>query len=438
MICLGFYWLGIYSVQNGTTGYRIYQKIQADIAMLRSDDWKMAFAGNASHFLQPSRQPGDGVTVNEPADDGKLVLISGFLDGQNELRLIDRSGQTLAHWPASYSADFPDPSHLRIPPRSDFNIDLHGAVINPDGSVVFNYEYGGTVKKDRCGKTEWTLPAMTHHSLERASGGGYWLLNRRYLDDSEKDAFPPFTQEGEIRNKLEDLVLHIDEQGNPTRQFSILRALHRAGMRQVLSASGSKHLAWNSGRTELIHANKAAELRPELAPLFPQFDAGDLLLSLRNYNMLMVIDPDTEAVKWYQIGPWERQHDPEFNADGTISVFNNAAYQTMQKPLLRTTPDTPRTSNIMKIDPASGAATVVYGGRPGQEMLTVIRGKHDPVPGGGWFITEFEAGRAFETDAAGRIVWEYINRFDAENVAELSEAQLFPATYFDVQDWNCG
>ena len=37
---------------------------------------------------------------------------------------------------------------------------------------------------------------------------------------------------------------------------------------------------------------------------------------------------------------------------------------------------------------------IVYGGR--DEMLTVIRGKQDPTPGGGWMVTEFEAGRAFE------------------------------------------
>ena len=51
------------------------------------------------------------------------------------------------------------------------------------------------------------------------------------------------------------------------------------------------------------------------------------MISLRNYNLLFVVDPDTWKVKWYQIGPWRRQHDPEFNGDGTITVFNNNTYR---------------------------------------------------------------------------------------------------------------
>jgi hypothetical protein len=71
-------------------------------------------------------------------------------------------------------------------------------------------------------------------------------------------------------------------------------------------------------------------------------------------------------------------------------------------------------------------------------MLTVIRGKLELTDAGGLLITEFEGGRVFETDAGGQIVWEYINRYDEDEVAEISEARLYAPEYFDVPDWTCG
>jgi hypothetical protein len=67
----------------------------------------------------------------------------------------------------------------------------------------------------------------------------------------------------------------------------------------------------------------------------------------------------------------------------------------------------------------------------------VIRGKVDLTDDGGFLITEFEAGRVFEVDEDGAIVWEYINRYDEENVAEITEARLYRGGYFKVADWVC-
>jgi hypothetical protein len=80
---------------------------------------------------------------------------------------------------------------------------------------------------------------------------------------------------------------------------------------------------------------------------------------------------------------------------------------------------------------------VAFGERPGQELFSVIRGKHEVTNDGGFLITEVEAGRVIETDATGKIFWEYVNRYDAENVAELTEARLYPKEYFNVIDWSC-
>jgi hypothetical protein len=183
--------------------------------------------------------------------------------------------------------------------------------------------------------------------------------------------------------------------------------------------------------------NKITELTPELAPAFPMFEAGDLMISMRELNLIVVVDPDDWSLKWHSIGPWRRQHDPEFQPDGRIGVFNNNVYGIAYDDYQWTRADWPRDTNILAIDPATGVTEVIYGQRPGQEMLSIIRGKHQLLPDGGRMITEFDAGRAIEIDGDGNTVWEFVNAVDADFVGEITEALVYPAGYFDVTDWTC-
>jgi hypothetical protein len=61
----------------------------------------------------------------------------------------------------------------------------------------------------------------------------------------------------------------------------------------------------------------------------------------------------------------------------------------------------------------------------------------DLTPAGGLLITEAQGGRVRETDANQKLVWEYVNRYDDNRVAELGEARLYPSSYFTVKDWSC-
>jgi hypothetical protein len=379
--------------------------------------------------LQPARHAGSGVTVNETRDDD-LVLLAGFFDGGNQLRLIRRDGSIVARWPVAFSEIFTDTRHIHEPPATDWNTDTHGALIEPDGSVVFVFEYMGLVKLDRCGALEWKVAEPVHHSVERAAAGGYWAPGRNYVLEEKTARFPPFSAPYN-----EDTVLRISEDGEILQERSLVELFYRAGMQAWLTVMHNSEL-----RGEILHLNKVAELEPGMAADFPMFAAGDLLLSIRELNMILVTDPGLQRVKWWRVGPWIRQHDPEFKAGGIISVFNNNAFQSAFGPdnyFKKSHPTIPRVSDIIEIDPGTDRLRRVYGGIERQEMLTVIRGKHELTARGGLLITEFEGGRVLETDSSGRTVWEYVNRFDADEVAEITEARIYPADYFTVSDWSC-
>lgn len=289
----------------------------------------------------------------------------------------------------------------------------------------------------RCGETLWTLTHATHHSVEPSQRGGYWIPGRNHLQDPAADPFPPFTRIGSDAMFQDDLIMRVTEDGEIAESRSVARVLYESGLEPLLTATGSSFYPGKPADTELVHLNKIGELPRSMADAFPEFEAGDLILSLREHNLVLIVDPDTWRVKWHQTGPWRRQHDPEFNADGTLTVFNNNIYRLALGPNDRGRPDTPRVSNIVRIDPRTRRTEVAFGQREGQEFLTVIRGKHEPTPEGGFLITEFEGGRVFEVDAEGRIVWEYVNRYDDEQVLEITGARLYPPSYFSEQDWTC-
>ena len=384
------------------------------------------------YFLQPARYEGSGVIVNKTGDDNNdLIFISGFFDDSNEIRLIRRNGEPVARWPVKYSKYFPDASHMEYPPSTDWNIDTHGALALPDGSVVFSFEYGGLVKLDRCGKKLWTLALPSHHSVELAEGGGFWVPGRKNYSAEQPSPFPllltPFR---------EDTIMKVAEDGALITEISVPKLFFDNGLEHLLTSTGE---SMNPNRTwdaEIIHLNKIAELKSDIADDFPLFEAGDLLLSLRLYNMIFVADPHTLAIKWWKIGPWKRQHDPEFIPGGKILVFNNNSYSTAFGTPLDML-DLPTESNIIEIDPVTGEYRTVYGEGDNQKFFTLIRGKHEFMSHGGLLITEFEGGRLLETNSSGQIIWEYINRYNEDEIAELTEARIYPASYFDVKKWSC-
>jgi len=428
---------GLYSGARQNVVYKTIYALKTVIeeaVWITSEEASTLTKIHPKHFLHPVRYKGEGVTVNEITDDGSLIMLSGFFQDTNEVRLIRRNGAVVARWPVSFTRIFPDPIHLKPPPETDWNIDLHGALVLPDGSVVFNFEYGGLVKLDRCGNTVWTLAQPTHHSVERSEAGGFWVPGRRFWSKESESPFPPFKTPFR-----EDTVIKVSDDGEALAEFSVVDLFYKNELEALLTSTGHPFRVEMTWDKEILHLNKIEELTSDISDDFPLFKAGDLALSMAKYNLMMVVDPDSRKIKWWRMGPWLRQHDPEFKRGGKLVVFNNNVYRTAYgtDKSFRSNARAPRVSNIMEIDMNTNEHKIIYGGRQNQAMLSIIRGKLELTPRGGLLVTEFDAGRAFETDPAGRVIWEYINRYSSEKVAGVTEARVYPTGYFTVTDWTC-
>lgn len=378
------------------------------------------FGIRPEQYLSPARYPGDGVTVrHEERMAPGLTLVTGLFDDVEQLRLIEADGTPVRVWPAPVTKLFDRKNHPN-PPRRDWNAQIHGALALPDGSVVFNFDYVGTVKLDRCGEVEWTLPIGTHHSIERSEHGGFWIPGRTHEDSVA--GFPRSAMGYD-----EDRILRVSEDGEVLEEIPITRVFVENDLLHLLLLNRSGP-AFSPG--EIVHLNDIEELPDSLAGRFPDFAAGDLLLSFRDKQLVMVVDPRGWKVKWYQTGPWVRQHDPDFQIDGTITVFNNNNDGTPGSAHLGG-------SEVVQIDPTTRETRVLYGRRPGQDMYTAFLGKHQVLPNGNILITESLSGRLLEVTPAGKVVWEVINRYDEETVADMAQATRYPPSYFEVDDWTC-
>lgn len=379
-----------------------------------------------THFLEPCLYDGAGVTINRIQNPSDYVFMSGFFDGNNEMRLLRRDGKIITRWTVRFSEIFPDPDHLLHPPATDWNTYIHGACLLPDGSVVFNFEYGGLVKLDRAGNVVWTLPRETHHSLERAEKGGFWVCGRRWITDEQESRFPPFEPPYE-----EDTILRISEQGAIVKEISIPLCFYENDLIFLLTSSGFDINPGDDWDREILHTNKITELTFDMAKHFPSFEPGDLLISERTYNLIFVVNPETRKIKWYKIGPWLRQHDPEFREDGLIILFNNGLKALYENSIWNDR----QMSTIMAIDPLTDRHRILYGHKPGQAFVSWTKGKLDLTRDKGLLITACNTGRVIEVDSGGKIVWEYINRYDSEQTTWVTEAKAYPIDYFSIYEW---
>jgi hypothetical protein len=394
-------------------------------------NWKSYVGTEPTKFLRPSRYPGEGVVVNEPgrAQPG-VTLMTGIWDGLPGLSLRALDGKELHRWPAAYSRIWPDPPHLRRDeiPLNDWDTHLHGAVLYEQGDVVFNFEYQGLARLDRCGEVLWRVPKRTHHAVAPAEDGTLWVPSIVQNHEEASKRFlglaPPFSEDSVIQVSAED--------GRVLREISILDVIYKSRYEGVLFGNGLT--VPRLVADDPLHLNHVEALGPSMAAAFPMFAAGDILVSLRNVNLLLVIDGKTERVKWSATGPWVRQHEPHFRPDGRISVFDNR-WLTSSKD--DDTGGAGQASRLVAIDPKTGQVEMLYEGTPAQPFYTGQMGKHQYLPNGNILISEVTAGRAFEIDPAGKIVWSFVSRFDEDRVSVLEQATRYPESFAGFVGGSC-
>ncbi len=392
------------------------------------DNWKSTVGMRPTRWLVSSRKNGSGVTMrlNGLYQPG-YILISSLFNSVPSIRLINTDGHLIAAWNPSFRSLWSkqEQEFLGLQPAHDWDVGLMGAIIDPDGSVIFTFNSGGLVKLDRCGKLIWKRRIRTHHSIFRAEDGSLWVPGTKAVYSKSTE----IKHLGLFRSPLrEDSIMHLSSDGRVIGETSIPGLFLRNGLQSILLANGE--LYPSNSTEDYFHLNSVAILPHSLVKQFPKFDQGDVLFSLRNINLIAVANSKMTLIKWYQIGPWMRQHDPGFDINGKIILYDNntdSANQVVNNG-----------SKILLIDPVTRKTTLKYKGTLADPFYSDIEGTVRRLNNGNLLISEAMAGRIFQITPDGKIAWEYINRYDANNVvAETNAYGLYPPTYFSMTDWSC-
>ena len=364
--------------------------------------WRNDFGFRPTRHLVRGHDGKPGFDAIDPAGMAPgNRLIAGLSANRNALNgafLFDETGREIHYWPLDYEAL--DPGDI-----SPFNVFLHGTEPFEDGSLVVNFDAGNVLARiGPCGDILWRNHGPFHHAVSRSHDGSIWTL-------------------------LGDGIAQVDpETGEVLRNISILddiilaHGLH--GLLAIRSIPDENDLILQTGDQEdAFHTNDVEVLPPDLAAAFPQFSTGDLLVSMRNLNLVAVIDPDSNDVKWWQIGPWFRQHDADFLPDGRISLFdNNMSFGQSQ---------------IVRTDPRTGDHEIAFEGSPSFPFYSWIRGTHETLENGNLLVTDSQAGRAFEVSQDGKIVWQFNNAYDDEWNGVLNKAVVLPPDFFEPGVFDC-
>jgi len=379
-------------------------------------NWKAYSVRPYQKFLKRSPHSGSGVVINRPDKTSKgVTFITGLIGESLGMQLIDMEGKILNQWRVSFNKIWPVASHLEKQPN-DFHQGIRGAKLYENGDVVFNLDRKGLVKIDKCSKVIWKKPFHSHHSIYEDNEGNLWF-------PSVKKLKRPYRIANLITLEDPDYVFKISREGKLLKEINIVDAIIRSNMLAKLFSTGkpSPELKDETSGDKYTHLNDVEILEGSKADAFPLFDKGDIMVSIRNFNMIAVIDPDTEEIKWSMTGPFIRQHDPDFLGNGHISVFDNRGGKGSQGFF--------GDSRILEIDPVTRKASILYEGSDDNPFVTASMGNHQHLPNGNILITESKRGRVFEVNGEREIVWSYINRWDEDEVIVTYQATRYPDPY---------
>jgi len=358
----------------------------------------------------------DGVVRHDTAAMATgLTLVTGISDKQEIMaKVVDTNGATVHSWKIDWFKIWPNPSHLDkfTKPKSKPGAHLHGVILADNGDLIFNFERLGMVRLDLCGNVKWRLARRTHHSL-------HWDPESKTIWTSAvipyRGSKPPFPNHAAPYSDF--TVMEVSPDGRVLEEISLTELLIANGLQGLLYQSNIENRKTIvSGDT--LHVN---DVEPFPASLHPgKFKRGDIMISMRNINAIIVFNKKSREIKFLSIGKVVRQHDPDFVDGNTISVFdnNNLLPQVNNN-----------NSRIVRIDAITNKLQVVYQGGKDQYFFSEIMGKHQILPNNNLLITESVSGRAFEVSESGRLLWEYFNLVAPEQVGLLDEAQRLPQRF---------
>lgn len=313
-----------------------------------------------------------GVLTHDPeqTDPGLNLYTAGHAP---TAILMDSNGRELHTWRYGFRDIWPDRD---VGPWTRTSRAWRYAHPLPNGDLLAIFDNLGIIRLDRDSNLIWASEEPAHHDIDVLPNGDIYTLT------SSCNEIPRLNP----KCVLEDFITVLKPDGSLKRRFSLLEAWEGSEHREVLA----EKLTTNR---DLFHTNTLEYFDGSLEHLSPLYKEGNILTSFRELDTLAILDATTETVVWTLSGDWGGQHYPTLLPDGRILVFVNNAKR--------------KASRVEILDPVSGETDWTYRGSPPRSFYSRRCGAAQWLDNGNVLVTESQAGRAFEVDVEGEIVWDF-------------------------------
>jgi len=377
---------------------------QAMVAVYHQrSDYKSPYQTN---LWRAARTEQRGVTIHKAGKtyDGLTLYTSSHAQ---KAFLIDMGGKVVHEWGLPIRDIWEDPNRE---PRPDEFVAWDYVYMYPNGDLLAMYAGAGDtpwgyglIKMNKDSKVIWKYWDHVHHDLDVAADGKIYTLTnaiRNNRIEGYEHLAPP---------RIDDYVVVLSPAGKPLKKVSILDALLRSRYGRMMRAGPS----WNI-KSDFLHANSVDVIGRATAAKLPFAEEGQVLLSLRDIDTVVVLDLEKEEVVWALRGPWHRQHDAQLLSNGDILLFDNYGHY-----------EAGGMSRLIEFDPLTLEKVWVYAGEEAHPLESGIRSTEQRLPNGNTLITESDGARLLEVTKQGEIVWEFVNPVRADESNELIPVLLF-------------
>ena len=179
-------------------------------------------------------------------------------------------------------------------------------LLQSDGSLILGA--GSIFKIDKDSKIIWGNKSSHHHSIEPDADGNIWICCNN----------PSSTKSKKYRIVNDAIMKISSDSGKIIFEKSVFDILYENGY-ELSHFLINTQIESDFEYLDFGHLNDVHPVNKESK----YWKSGDLFLSLRNQNMVLLYRPSTNKIIWIKQGPWLHQHDIDIIDSTRIGVFGN-------------------------------------------------------------------------------------------------------------------
>ncbi len=333
-------------------------------------------------------------------------------------RLLDHNGEVIHNWTLKFNEAWTDTSHIiSLFKLTDFYFYLRDFHLYDNGDIVLMVSAAGItpwgaglVKLDKYSNVLWTYSGYVNNDFDVGTDGTLYTIEHRLRETGFKavpDQPLPF---------LEDNIVLLNKSGEKIKMISLIDALENSSYSTVLERINDNIC------TDPTHSNSIKYIK-ETNPSIPWMKEGYLLISVRNLNTMVVLDPHSEEIVYAMGLPSRMQHDIDLTSQGTLMLFDNQGDTAGEEH-----------TRIIEFDPETQKILWTWDkDAQGDELLSNFWGAQERYENGHTFILNPEKGQFFELDNNNNVIWAYTTPLyriikEEARIPSITSAKRFPSS----------